>query len=165
MQWNPDRVYLVIQEMMKPFDTYYLTKLYYGGDFANLLEERERLFTSSMCGIFALMLKKVIPESQYYIIEGNHPRNPNEVVKHIIVKIEDYFYDATGIVRKEFIALGPTKLQGETELFPILPLDYQDGSMTAFYEEMMALCVASGRKYAIKRGWLTPVEDKKKTLF
>ena len=150
---NIDRINLVIEEIINKFSEVYLTKRYFG-EFPNPCKEAFRLFTSGYCSIFAMILKGVFKEqAEYYLYEDGY-------IRHLIVKIGEYYYDVRGVVPPYEVELGIlTKLDDPFEVPSLIPEDYLFGTHEKMYDDMIEICSQAGINYIKERGWM---EDKNK---
>ena len=82
-----DRILLVIDMLLT----------YYARNYMNLENGYEAIshFTLGECGTFALVLQKIFPNTTLYVTDN----------QHIISKIGENYYDATGISRESNIHL------------------------------------------------------------
>ena len=145
---NPDKINLIIEEIIAEFSKIYLTKRYFG-EFENPRKEAIRLFTSGYCSIFAMILKRVFEYSTYYTYETFD-------TEHILVKIGDYFYDVRGVVPPYELEGGRLDMLNDVFEVPFLvPEDYLNGSHEKFYEDMIEVCSQAGINYAKKRGFIS----------
>ena len=144
---NPDQISLVIAIMGKVFAQHYLTKEYFG-EFLNWEYETYRIFTNGYCAIFALALKKVFPQSNFYLYKNK------EGAKHILLKINEYFYDISGFVPNSFLFDG--QLEEMTDILEapsIVPEDYLSNQHNDYYEKMINIMSTAGLDYIAKRNW------------
>ena len=153
---NPDRINLVVEEIIKKFSEVYLTKRYFG-EFQNPRKEAYRLFTSGYCSIFAMILKGVFKDqAEYYLYEDGF-------IRHIVVKISGYYYDVRGVIPPYELELGNLeKIDDPFEVPSLIPEDYLFGTHEKMYEDMIEICSQAGINYLKERGWLE--DENKKNL-
>ena len=142
---NPDQISLIISKMSEEFAKIYLTKEYFG-DFPDKDAEVIRLFLNGYCAIFALALKKVIPEASFYLYQAEG--------KHILINIYNYFYDIRGLVAPSFLENGSLeKINDVFEVPSVIPEDYLFSTNSEFYETLIIVLAQAGLDYEESRGW------------
>lgn len=131
-----EQIILVINAILDKFQSVYCTPRFYGE-----FTKAKNKFLEGYCGILAIILKNIFPEGEYYHFG-------NAKMGHILLKIEDYFYDATGIVTKEFLEIGTlTKLDNIYEATSTLPWDFlYDNTKVKYYDEMIEVCTEAGKE-------------------
>ena len=138
---NDDQIALIIEAMLNKFSEVYLTPKYFGS-YPNPYAEALYMFTNGYCAIFAASLKGVIPSSQYYVCN-----------KHIVLKIDDAFYDARGYIPLEELASDLYPINDIFEVPSLLPYDYLTTDKVKFYDDMISSMMEAGTSYINKRGW------------
>ena len=138
---NDDQIGLIIEAMLNKFSDVYLTPKYFGS-YPNPYAEALYMFTNGYCAIFAASLKGVIPSGLYYVCN-----------KHIILKINDTFYDARGYLRSEELAGDLYTINDILEAPGLLPHDHLITDKVKFYDDMIKCLVEAGEQYVNYRGW------------
>ncbi len=138
MEDREEKIIAVIKAILEEFQSVYCTPRYYG-EHTNPVEK----FTQGYCGIFALILKNIFEEGIFYYIG-------NDKMGHILLKIGNNFYDATGKVPSSFLNSGTLEeLSSIYEVTNALPWDFlYDSEKTSYYDEMIDRCTLAG-KYAL----------------
>lgn len=145
---NPDKISLIINEMIEEFSSCYLNKYYYG-DLPNKEEEAIRIFMNGLCAIFALSLKEVFPQGKYFLWltkDGG---------KHLLLNIDHNFYDIRGYV-PDYTLNGFLEEVNIEECISLFPYDYFENE--SFYEDMIKILSTRGKNYIRQRNWSTSLK-------
>lgn len=147
MKLNPDQISLIINRMNESFSDKYLTKEYFGEN-PYKDEETKRIFLNGYCALYALALKEVIPQAEYYFFKTQ------EGGKHIVLQVDGNFYDARGFINLNFLKDGKLeKIQDVFEVPSVIPEDYLFGHNEMFYDGMIKTLAKAGKDYQNLRGW------------
>ena len=141
MEDRNEEIIAVIKAILEEFQSVYCTPRYYGEHVIPLEK-----FTQGYCGIFAIILKNIFNEGIFYYFS-------NEKIGHILLKIGDNFYDATGKVNEEFLKMGTLEeLSSVYEATNALPWDYlYNSEKTSYYDKMIEVCTEAG-KHVLNKG-------------